>query len=241
VESRRAVRGELLDRARRPNRAHTVEKLSDGSAIVSINVPSGKGGKGPTKKEQVRIREIRGRIKKPGARSWSEVRLWTTLLDEKKYPAQELLELYAQRWEHEIFYKELKLHMRGGDLLHSHTPETAAQEIAALLMACSIIAQERCAAARSGEIQPLSISFLKTLEKMGALWAVFEVSEGLLDEETRQEMVERVRKLIVREAVPPRRQRSCPRKVRQPVTSWPRLTENQSDEGDFTLEIVNFP
>ncbi len=88
------------------------------------------------------------------------MRLWTTLIDEQEYPAQELLELYALRWEHEIFYKELKLHMRGNDVLHSQTPETAAQEVAALLMACSIIAQERCEAAKSGNIQPLSISFL---------------------------------------------------------------------------------
>ncbi len=109
------------------------------------------------------------------------MRLWTTLIDEQEYPAQELLELYALRWEHEIFYKELKLHMRGNDVLHSHTPETAAQEVAALLMACSIIAQERCEAAKSGNIQPLSISFLKTLDKMNSLWAVFEGVRGTAD------------------------------------------------------------
>ncbi len=70
---------------------------------------------------------------------------------------------------------------------------------------------------------------------------MFEVSEGLLTEETKQEMVARVRELIVREAIPKRRQRSCPRKVRQPVTSWLRLTENDSREGEFLLEIVSFP
>ncbi len=228
-------------KARGSNKSHKTERLSDGSALVSIRVPRKKAD-GPRENQgEIRIREIRGRIRKPGARQWSEVRLWTTLIDEQEYPAQELLELYALRWEHEIFYKELKLHMRGSDVLHSHTPETAAQEVAALLMACSIIAQERCEAAKSGNIQPLSISFLKTLDKMNSLWAVFEVSEGLLTEETKQEMVARVRELIVREAIPKRRQRSCPRKVRQPVTSWPRLTENDSREGEFLLEIVSFP
>ena len=241
VKSCKASQSELLVKARRSNKSHNIEKLSDGSALVSINL-SKKKGDGPRKSPgEIRVREIRGRIKKPGSGKWSEVRLWTTLVDEQQYPAQELLELYALRWEHEIFYKELKLHMRGSDVLHSHTPETAAQEVAALLMASSIIAQERCEAARSGKIEPLSISFLKTLDKMSALWAVFEVSEGLLTEETKREMVARVRELIVREAIPERRKRSCPRKVRQPVTSWPRLTENDSQEGAFKLEIVNFP
>jgi hypothetical protein len=152
-----------------------------------------------------------------------------------------LLDLYALRWEHEIYYKELKLHLSGGDLLQSHTPVTAAQEVAALLMASSVIAEQRSEAARSGNLQPLSISFLKTLDKMSSLWVVFEASIGILDEESRRELVARIRELIVREAIPKRRKRSCPRKVRQPVSSWPRLTKNESHEGDFTVEIVNFP
>jgi hypothetical protein len=228
---------ELLVRARSSNKSHKIQRLSDGSAVVSIKLRKQRGAV----REEVRVREIRGRIRKPGGRKWSEVRLWTTLLDEKEYPAQELLELYGMRWEQEIFYKELKLHMRGSDVLQSHTPETAAQEVAALLMACSIIAEQRAEAGRSGQLQALSISFVKTLHKISSLWAVFEVSDGLLDEATRQEMLKRVRELIVREAIPPRRKRSCPRKVRQPVCSWPRLTKNESDEGEFTFEIINFP
>lgn len=54
-------------------------------------------------------------------------------------------------------------------------------------------------------------------------------------------MLKRVRELIVREAIPPRRSRSCPRKVRQPIGSWPRLTKNESKEGAFTFEVINIP
>ena len=95
--------------------------------------------------------------------------------------------------------------------------------------------------ARSGKLQPLSISFVKTLEKIAGLWAVFEVSGDLLDEPTKQEMLNRVRKLIIREAIPPRRSRSCPRKVHQPIGSWPRLTKTESKEGEFTFEVINIP
>jgi len=41
--------------------------------------------------------------------------------------------LYGRRWEQEIFYKELKVDMRSTPCLRSHTPLTAAQEIAALI------------------------------------------------------------------------------------------------------------
>lgn len=232
-------KSELLVRARSNIKSRRAKRLSDGSAVVSVNVRRQGGGRHVT--GEVRVREIRGRIKKPGGSKWSEVRLWTTLLDEREYPAGELLGLYAERWEHEIFYRELKLHMRGGEVLLSHTPETAAQEVAALLMACSVIARERSEAARSGELQPLNISFQKTLEKMASLWAVFEVSGDLLDDRTRREMVRRVRELIVREATPARRPRSCPRKIRQPIRGWPRLTKTESHEGAFVVKIVNFP
>ena len=234
-----AARGHLLVRARGNVKSHKAEKLADGSALVTLKLRD-QGGKCRAKGE-IRVREIRGRVRKPGSKSWSDVRLWTTLLDPAEYPAVELLELYARRWEHEIFYKELKIEMRGGDVLQSHTPVTAAQEVAALLMGAAIIARERADAARSGRLQPLGVSFVKTLEKTGALWEVFAVSEGLLDEETMAAMAGRMKESIARESIPKRRKRNCPRKVRQPVGKWPRLTENESNTGEYTTEIISFP
>jgi hypothetical protein len=131
--------------------------------------------------------------------------------------------------------------MRGGDVLHSHTPETAAQEVAALLMACVINAEQRLAVARSGEVDPLSISFVKTLEQMNAFWMILAVSNGLLTEAMMQNMFSRVRESIIRQATPPRRKRNCPRKIRKPVGGWPRLSVNESNEGDYTFETISFP
>lgn len=237
IQACRARKSEVLVRARGNVKSRNIRRLSDGSALVNIRLP----GKGGRTKEDMEVREIRGRIRKPGNKKWIEVRFWTTLTNEKVYPAMELLKLYGFRWEHEIFYKELKINMRGGEVLQSHTPETAAQEVAALLMACSIIAEQRLTAARSGEVDPLSISFIKTLEQMNALWTILSVSEGLLEDATIKEMSRRVRESIIRQATPKRRKRNCPRKVRQPVCSWPRLTANESNEGDYVFETIEFP
>jgi len=229
-------KSELLVRARGNVTSRQVKALPDGSHLVTIRPPGSGKDKG-----LITVREIKGRIKKPGSEQWTEVRVWTTLLDAERHPALELLKLYGFRWEQEIFYKELKINLRGGEVLHSHTPETAAQEVAAMLLASSLMAEQRLAAARDGNLTPLNISFHKTLEGLRALWAILAVADGLLDDQTAQELYLRVRESIIRQATPPRRKRTSPRKIRQPVSSWPRLITNDSRQGDYEFEIISFP
>ena len=108
-------------------------------------------------------------------------------------------------------------------------------------MASSIIAGERLIVSRTGELNPLSISFIKTLGEMNALWTILAVSQGLLDEATIEKMVGRVRESIMRQRTPDRRKRNCARKVRQPVSGWPRMIVTESNEGDYEFETVDFP
>ena len=41
-----------------------------------------------------------------------------------------------------------------------------------------------------------------------------------------------------RYVTPPRRARSCPRAVRQPLQAWPRLLKTQSINGPMHLQLV---
>ena len=84
------------------------------------------------------------------------------------------------------------------------------------------------------------ISFIKTLNEMNALWTVLAVSQGLIDEDMIGKLIERVRESITRQATPDRRKRNCARKVRQPVSSWPRMITTESNEGDYKFELVDF-
>ena len=57
-------------------------------------------------------------------------RLVTTLLDHRKAPAKELAAAYAQRWEIETAFDELKTHQRGARaVLRSKSPDLITQEI----------------------------------------------------------------------------------------------------------------
>jgi hypothetical protein len=220
---------EFLVRVRNNLKRCVLETYADGSALVEIRAG----------KKKMQVREITGKVRR-GKSSWSQVRLWTSLLDWKKHPAATLLALYARRWEQESFYRELKVDRRSAELIQSHTPTTAAQEIAALIMAYAILVEERIQAAKVGEVPVLRISFLKTLEAVRGLWHFLEMTEDLLDARQIRLAVRRTMRRIAELALPKRRQRSCPRALRQPVSSWPRLVKNTYTNGapDYELTVI---
>jgi hypothetical protein len=217
---------EFLVRVRSNLKRRVLEVFSDGSALVEIRCG----------KEALLVREIAGQVQR-GSGKVSVVRLWTSLLEARLHPARELLALYGQRWEQECFYRELKVDMRSSPLVQSHTPLTAAQEIAALIMAYAILVEERIKVAAVGEVQVLRISFLKTLEAVRGLWRFLEVSEGILTPDQARKVVRRTMRQIAEMAIPKRRQRSCPRALRQPVSSWPRLLKNSYQQGTVQCKL----
>jgi hypothetical protein len=228
------VGSHFLIRARSQIKVQTVRKLKEGSRIV--RVPVRQKGKPRVILEWLELREIRVQVQRPGFKA-TELRLWTSLLDPKSAPASELIELYAQRWEHELFYRQLKRQLRKTEVLQSHTVQTGAQEIAAMMIAAALLARERAEAA-NGEVPALRISFLKLLELMRPLWLVLELGDDLLEEWQKKELTERFQKQARRCLTPRKRARSCPRAVRQPVSGWPRLINNQSWTGTTSCKII---
>jgi len=217
----------FLVRVKRNLKRRLRQVLPDGSALVEI----GSGQK------QRLVREVLGRVQRGGGGAFTTVRLWTSLLDWRAHPAGELLALSARRWEQEVFYKELKVDMRSTPCLQSHTPLTAIQEIAALILAYAVLVDYRIQAARAGEVGVLRISFLKTLYLVQGLWQFLEVSADLLRPDQVRLVVRRCLKQIADMAIPKRRARSCPRALRQPVSSWPRLRKNTSRQGPIEYSV----
>lgn len=231
-----AVGSHYLVRVRKNIKARVVARLPDGSTLLEVPVHD------PKKQRRVlrwlQVREVRVAVGRPG-RSAETLRLWTSLLDPETAPALELAREYAQRWQHELYYREMKLELRTGDLLQSHTPETAAQEVAALVVATALIAQTRAEAA--GDAVPvLQVSFVKLLELVRTLWLTLELGEDLLSVSQQRALVARfwtrARTLLTRRRKVPR---SCPRAVRQPVCSWPRKLDQPSTQGPLSFKILS--
>ena len=211
------VKGSIMAR-------EVIQKLEDGSKIIEVAALE----PGDTHKElgRMRVREIRGTVCRRGYPAQS-IRLWTNLLDAKAYPAKELIALYAQRWEQETAYRDIKYELGINDLLKSQTIETAAQEVAGMFIISSLIAEER-AALKTGKLPVTRISMLKTMDLMRPLWLSLALCGDLLSEKQKQEMIERFRQEISTRRMAKKRQRSCPRVMRQPIQPW-RRRRNQKD------------
>ena len=220
------TRHNLLVRKRR--------RLCDGSALVEVGVRDPKHRKKVT--EVLQLREIRVRISRPGHRG-EVLRLWTSLLDAQAAPALELVRLYAQRWEQELYWRQMKLELRRTSLLQSHTSLTAAQEIVMLILATALLAHERARAA-NGKHAVLQISFVKCLALLRPLWLTLCLAGHVLSPAVQRALCRIFEREIQCCIKPKRRTRSCLRAVRQPIKGWPRMLRPAYTHGPWRYQII---
>ena len=117
-----AARAQFLVRLTAARRPPVLRDLPDGS-FTSLT-----GG--------VKVRIITAQVTvtcHDGTRYGGVWRLATTLLDHRAYPAEALMRLYHERWQHEITYLALRHTLLAGRVLRSCDPEGLKQEMRALL------------------------------------------------------------------------------------------------------------
>ena len=117
-----ATKAQFLVRLTATRRPPVLRHLPDGSVLSVI------GG--------VKVRVITASVTvtcADGTRYGDSYRLATTLLDHRAYPADALIALYHERWEHEITYLALRHTLLAGRVLRSGDPAGLEQEMWALL------------------------------------------------------------------------------------------------------------
>jgi len=77
--------------------------------------------------EELTLRQIKVKVQQPGFRCKSFY-IITTLLDPHMYPKHEVAELYLQRWDVELFFRDIKTTM-GMDILKCVSPTMIKKEI----------------------------------------------------------------------------------------------------------------
>jgi hypothetical protein len=230
----RQVGSHFLLRVPRNIKARVIARLPDGSRRIRVALRE------PRRPWRVvgsmEIREIRVRVGRKGCRP-HELRLGTSLLDPRTAPAIELAQLYATRWEHELYFREAKRILRQTDVLQSHTLVTAAQELAAIVLATAMVARERARAA-TGQTPVLRVKFGVLLAVVRSTWFCLGPIEDLLTAKQKAQIVARGQALMRRCVTAKRRSRTNPRAVRQPVRKWPRLMHTHSVEGPWQFQIA---
>jgi Transposase DDE domain/Insertion element 4 transposase N-terminal len=92
------------------------------------------------------------------------IRVLTTLLDHQAYPARDIAVLYAERWQIEIAFLNLKKTVRGARrALRGQSPALARQEAWALLLVHNMVAAVAARAAALAGIDPDLIPFTAVL------------------------------------------------------------------------------
>lgn len=231
--------GGLLFRVKANMKSRLVEVLADGSRLVEVEVRDTE-----TRKliRVLRLREIHAEVHvEDGKGKPLKIRLWTNLLDVAVHPAQTLVELYAMRWEHELFYRELKSHLHGGgNLLKGQTPESAAREALAMMMAATLIARQRAVVAAKAGVELKRVSFAKVLNATVALCRVLEIGRDLIGDQAREEWIRRVlEELALTALIPKRKPRSCTRGLRQTTQNWPKIKNPTSKPLVKTITLTN--
>ena len=118
---------QLLIRCKSGRRLPVIARNPDGSWLSTIGTI------------RVRVIDAQIAVKTTTGTRTGDYRLITTLLDAHRYPADQLIRLYHQRWEIETAYLELKSSILGGRVLRARTPDGIHQEIYALLTVYQVL------------------------------------------------------------------------------------------------------
>jgi hypothetical protein len=209
----------LLVRVKRNMVLKPIRRLSDGSYLAKIYKNSydrekDRGG--------IVVRVIDYRLDDPQRVGHGEVhRLMTTLLDETRYPAQELILLYHERWEEELVFDEQKTHQDPPRVtkpanLRSGTPTGVQQEVYALSLAHFVVRSLMCAAARQVGLDTDRLSFLGCLQ-------ILETRLPEYREQTTATLTGWYQGLLwemSQEVIEPRRNRVNPRVIKRKMSKW---------------------
>lgn len=151
---------DLLWRVKSSLSPRHLETLDDGSWLARI-VPT--SGKDRQQRTPLTVRVIDYTLD-DGRANPEQYRLLTTILDPADAPAQDLALAYAQRWEIENTFDELKTHQRGPRaVLRSKSPPLVQQEIWGHLCCHYAIRTLMLDTARAGRHDPDRTSFVAAL------------------------------------------------------------------------------
>lgn len=150
----------LLWRVKKDIRLPCGKRLSDGSYLSRVFPP---GDRQHNPEEGILVRVIEYTVQAAGKRP-THYRLITTILDPQEAPAQELAQLYHERWEIESSVRELKTYLRGANVvLRSKRPDLVRQELYGLLLAHSAARILMHQAALQADVDPDQLSFTHTI------------------------------------------------------------------------------
>ena len=114
--------------------------------------------------DSITVRELRRTVERPGL-GHVTLTMATTLLDQRAYPPDALLELRLRRWDVETDLRHLKTTM-GLDMLRCKSEEGVRKELAVFCLVYNLVRVVMLEAARRQEVPVARVSFIDALKWM---------------------------------------------------------------------------
>ena len=154
-----ATGADLVWRAKNNVKPRHIETFADGSWLGELRAVNA-----DVKTEHVVVRVVDYTIGDGRDAAMGPFRLFTTMVDPDEVTATELAAAYAQRWEIESVFDELKTHQRGAKIvLRSKSPALVEQEIWGHLCCHYAIRTLMFEAAHDADVDPDRVSFVAAL------------------------------------------------------------------------------
>ena len=163
----------------------------------------------PVRSVECLVREVQVRVNQPGFRIDSFV-VVTTLVNAQAYTADDIRELFRERWLVELDIRALKCSL-GIDVVRCQTPEMVRKEIWCALLAYNLIRQTMLQAAREAGLSPRDLSFTHALQMVAASWGVM----ALLPSDRQEALIAAALKELRRPLVGRRPDRIEPRAIKR--------------------------
>jgi hypothetical protein len=169
---------------------------------------------------QLTVRVIRFDATIRGFRS-RRITLVTTLLDSKRYPAQELVALYARRWRLELCLRDLKTTL-GMEQLRCKSPAMVQKELLAYLVAHNLV---RCVMAEAVARYQVALEHVSFKGSLDALRQYSNALSRARNPKMRRQLWEDLLLNLARDLVPKRPGRREPRAVKRRPKPYPLLNQ----------------
>ena len=151
-------------------RAHQRLKISNVKRVIQytahdfvgrLNITKLYRRKDPSLPPHIQLRFLKAVLRMRGRRQ--VVWFVTSLMDSQRYPADEIIALYARRWRIETLFREIKITL-SADVLRSQSPDGIRKEIAARLTALNVVRTLMLEAATGAHVEdPLRLSFVHAI------------------------------------------------------------------------------
>ena len=169
---------------------------------------------------ELTVRVLRFSLRRAGYRTRS-VTLVTTLVDAQLYPAQELAELYARRWQIELWFRDIKTSM-GMEVLRTRSPKMIHKELEMFFIAYNLIRGLTVQASQQYQVDICRLSFKGTVDGVRQFSAAIAQARS---RRKQRQLLDRLLETIAKDSVPERPGRREPRAVKRRPKPFPNLNK----------------